>query len=184
MASSSPSTAPRASSADISVVNVFRAALEESIAESSAEAAAPKQKEQGKKPKDPDRYDPRKWSRSKALTTMRISNCCNGCCLIGGAIAAFLIPTGTLLPSFDTVTLSAYVVLLGLLMMCAECNISLLQGKLRNNFGFLFTYLGRSLFIFLWVVVSGSRGIRGATGKGEGRRRQAEGASRAFIVTA
>jgi hypothetical protein len=41
---------------------------------------------------------------------MRVVNCCNGAALVGAGIAVFLIPGASLVPSFDTVTLAAYVV--------------------------------------------------------------------------
>lgn len=37
----------------------------------------------------------------------------------------------------------------GLMMFCVELNIANIQPKLRENCGFLFTFLGRALFVLL-----------------------------------
>ena len=60
-------------------------------------------------------------------------------------IAGFFI--GTVSISFTTVTVSAYVVFFGLLLSCLECNISALAPKFQRNFGFMYSFTGRSLFI-------------------------------------
>jgi hypothetical protein len=157
------------------VENVFRAALGADASPAQQPQPAPGSSPKGPKGPD-DSYDPRKWTKSKALTTMRMFNCCNGCCLVIAAVIAFLVPggsSGSILPSFDSITLSAYTVLLGLLMMCAECNMAMLQRKLRSNFGFLFTYAGRAAFIFFTATVAVALGgktnflmwsVGGATG--------------------
>jgi COPI associated protein len=69
-----------------------------------------------------------------------------GVALTAFAIVAFLVPSGAI-PSFETVTISGYLVFLGLIMCTLELNFSLLQKKLRRYFGFLFSFLGRSVFI-------------------------------------
>ena len=51
--------------------------------------------------------------------------------------------------SFDAVTIAAYVCFLGLLMCCVELNMGMLQAKIRRNFGFLFTFAGRTIFLLL-----------------------------------
>ena len=138
------------------VENVFRTATETNQTNSSPSSSPSKSNTNNANstPPTPHAYDVRHWSKSRALNTMRLCNCCNGCCLIIGAIIAFLIPTGTLLPSAATVTLASYVILLGILMMCAECNLMMLQRRLRNNFGFMFTYIGRALYIFFTATVA------------------------------
>lgn len=134
------------------VENVFRTATEDSFSSSSPSSSTAASSSSSSP--SPHAYDVRQWSKSKALNTMRLCNCCNGCCLIIGAVVAFLIPTGTLFPTAATVTLAAYVILLGILMMCAECNLAMLQRRLRNNFGFMFTYIGRAMYIFFTATVA------------------------------
>lgn len=38
---------------------------------------------------------------------------------------------------------------LGLVMSCVELNMGWLQARIRKNFGFLFSFTGRTLFILL-----------------------------------
>lgn len=63
-------------------------------------------------------------------------------------------------PAFDTITLSAYTVFLGLVMCCVELNMGLMQAKIRTNCGFLFSFVGRTLFLLLCVPSAGLQGAR------------------------
>lgn len=47
----------------------------------------------------------------------------------------------------------------GLLMVCLEINIGICQDKMRRNFGCLFTFAGRAIFIFLWVAMWSQRAL-------------------------
>ncbi len=97
------------------VGNVFRAG---SGKDEPTNAAARGSSPDGKKGKGKDRAGQKRgwcpnisaWSTSRAVNTMRVVNCCNGAALVGAAIAVFLIPSGTLSPTFDTITLAAYTV--------------------------------------------------------------------------
>ena len=82
------------------------------------------------------------WSTSKLKSTLRIANMCNGMCLITLGIISWLS-----IVSFTSVTVSCYVILFGLLISCLECNIGNLAPKLQRNFGFMFSFSGRTLFI-------------------------------------
>lgn len=48
--------------------------------------------------------------------------------------------TGTLI--------SLYVMMFGLLFLLFECRLSRMEGRIRSNFGFLYSYKGRASFIF------------------------------------
>ena len=65
--------------------------------------------------------------------------------MIALGIACFFI--GTVQVSFKTVTVSAYVVFFGLLLACLECNMSALAPRFQRNFGFMYSFAGRSAFI-------------------------------------
>jgi hypothetical protein len=85
---------------------------------------------------------------------MRVGNFCNGALLITCGIVVFLLPSGSLVPSFATITLSAYTVFLGCLTSCVELNFSLVQAKIRTNCGFLFTSAGRCIFLLFTATVA------------------------------
>lgn len=90
------------------VENVFKQATEVTPQSPTQHAKSPNP--QGEvSPKKPSKLNVRKWSKSRALWTMSMCNCLNGCGLIAGAILAFLLPSGALLPSPSSITLSAYV---------------------------------------------------------------------------
>jgi hypothetical protein len=65
--------------------------------------------------------------------------------MIALGIACFLL--GSVQISFTTVTVSAYVVFFGLLLSCLECNISALAPRFQRNFGFMYSFSGRTFFI-------------------------------------
>jgi hypothetical protein len=78
-----------------------------------------------------------------------MGNCCNGLCLATFAVIVFLLPTGSLVPNFQTITVSGYLAFLGLMMCCVELNIQAIQQVVRRRLGFLFSFIGRAVFIFL-----------------------------------
>ena len=51
--------------------------------------------------------------------------------------------------TFDAITIAAYVVFLGFLMCCVELNFGFFQEKIRRNFGCLFSFTGRTIFLLL-----------------------------------
>jgi len=38
---------------------------------------------------------------------------------------------------------------MGLLMCCVELNFTFMQTRIRRNFGFLFSFIGRTVFLLL-----------------------------------
>jgi hypothetical protein len=63
------------------------------------------------------------WSESRAIWTMRMSNMCNGCVFMFGAVGSFLLPNADLVQSFTRVVLAMY-------MMCVGVG----QGLARRGF--------------------------------------------------
>jgi COPI associated protein len=55
--------------------------------------------------------------------------------------------------SFASVTVSGYVVFFGLLLTCLECQIGNLAPKFRKNFGFMFSFAGRTIFIIFCATM-------------------------------
>ena len=51
------------------------------------------------------------------------------------------------------VTVAAYIVFFGLLILCLECNISNLAPKFRRNFGFMFSFIGRTVFLLFCATM-------------------------------
>ena len=103
------------------------------------------------------------WSRRGLVRVVRISSLCNGFCLALCAICGFLLPTNPLTVSFSTVTLSGYIVFLGLLMCVLELNIGLVQQRLRRSCGFMFSYVGRTVYIFFVGTMAVSLGFGGGS---------------------
>jgi len=89
------------------------------------------------------------WSDAKAVRMMYLSNMCNGSMLISAAVGSFFIPGETAVSTLTRIILVAYMVFLGCLMLAMECNLYLIQEKVRLRFGWLFTYSGRAAFILL-----------------------------------
>ena len=89
------------------------------------------------------------WSDEKAIRVMAMSNMWNGVAFICAAVGSFFIPGETPTTTFARIILVAYMVFLGGLMMAMECSVSMVQERVRERFGWLFTYAGRASFILL-----------------------------------
>lgn len=90
------------------------------------------------------------WSESRAVWTMRLGNIFNSLFLCIASIATFFISGATPAPStFARYILSGYLFFLGILLLSVDLNIASLRQRTRRNFGFLFTYVGRAVYILL-----------------------------------
>jgi hypothetical protein len=113
------------------------------------------------------------WSTNKLTATLRCFNLLNGIGLILSGTLCLL--TGFVSLGFSSVTVSVYIAYVGrlhlrevcrvfpsldsdstfatrffgIILCCAELKITNLQHKLIRNCGFLFTFIGRALFIVL-----------------------------------
>jgi len=81
----------------------------------------------------------------QVLRILRCANICNGACMI------VLYPLGflTQMISFNLTFgfFAVYCCGFALLLICFECNIGPMQVRLRKNFGFMFTFAGRTIFL-------------------------------------
>lgn len=91
------------------------------------------------------------WTTKKLLTSLRLINMLNGLLLVATGILVFI--TGIVGITFSTITVAAYVVFFGLMMTCLECNVGNLAPKFKKNFGFMFSFIGRTLFILFCATM-------------------------------
>ena len=90
------------------------------------------------------------WSENRAVWTMRLGNIFNALLVSFASIATFFISSPEPAPStFARYILSGYLFFLGLVLMMLDTNIAFFQRTARRNCGFLFTYMGRALYILL-----------------------------------
>ncbi|OQR80770.1 hypothetical protein THRCLA_11931 [Thraustotheca clavata] len=86
-----------------------------------------------------------KMELPKVLRLMRIGNV--GCSIFQ-VIAGFTGLTSFITLNITGTLVSIYVIMFGLLFLLFECRLSSMEQKIRNNFGFLYSYKGRAGFIF------------------------------------
>lgn len=90
----------------------------------------------------------------RALRTLRWINALTGVIII--ILQVFNLVSSVInIVSFDmaTILLNAYSIYFGLQMFLLELQLKRLGQSLRNNYGFLFSYLGRALYIILYVLL-------------------------------
>ena len=86
-----------------------------------------------------------KMELPKLLRYMRLGNVV---CAIVQIIAGFLGITSFITLNLTGTLVSVYVIMFGLLFILFECRLSRMEVKIRQNFGFLYSYKGRAAFIF------------------------------------
>lgn len=94
----------------------------------------------------------RNWSGDKVVAVMRMGNFFNGVAMIVAAVLALV--TGVVGLDFQVFLLSIYITLFGLLLMCTECHLGFLDKRIRKYFGFLYGYMGRTLFILFAASIN------------------------------
>ena len=80
------------------------------------------------------------------------------------AVAVFLILSlfSTILSfNLNKLLLTSYCLLFNGILCLYELHMKKLGDRFRRNFGFLFTYIGRSIFIFLFALLLSSQFLRG-----------------------
>ena len=90
----------------------------------------------------------------RALRTLRWINALTGVIII--ILQVFNLVSSVInIVSVDmaTILLNAYSIYFGLQMFLLELQLKRLGQSLRNNYGFLFSYLGRALYIILYVLL-------------------------------
>jgi COPI associated protein len=96
-------------------------------------------------PAAPEKTTIRNWSKTKLLRVLRVFNMLNGLTMIATAILVFFVSIVSI--SFTSLITSGLVCFFGILLTCLECNILGIAPKLRKNFGFVFSFWGRAVFI-------------------------------------
>lgn len=91
------------------------------------------------------------WSKARVVNTLRVLNLLNGLLLILVGILIFIVASFTI--TFTTVTVSIYLVFFGALLSCLECNVGSCAPRFKANFGFMFSFLGRTLFILFCATL-------------------------------
>ena len=83
---------------------------------------------------------------SQVLKILRYVNLCNALCVITAGII-----TVVTLGGFDitTIFVGVYISLFGCMLFCFECRLARMEADVRRNFGFLYSYTGRTAFIIL-----------------------------------
>jgi hypothetical protein len=107
---------------------------------SSAAASAPPKRNVIQKINDVN-----KMELPKLLRYMRVGNVL---CSILQIIAGITGLTSFITLNITGTLVSIYVIMFGVLFMLFECRLSRMEGMIRQNFGFLYTYRGRAGFIF------------------------------------
>jgi hypothetical protein len=101
----------------------------------------------------------REASAEDVIKWLRYANLSNGVCIMTGGVISFVTLGVT---SLTALAIGAYVVLFGCMLFCFECRMKRMEEMVRRNFGFLFSYSGRTLFILfiatlcLGVTTNGS----------------------------
>lgn len=110
----------------------------------TADAAAPAEGAAAAQPKRQS-MNVAKWGTKRMIYTLRAANLINGLLLVMVGILIFL--SGMVSITFTTVTVAAYIVFFGIMITCLECNIGNVAPKFRRNFGFIFSFVGRTVFL-------------------------------------
>lgn len=110
-----------------------------------APAPAPAAAPAGAAPAAPQKKGVKDWSTSKVLNVMRLVNVLNGLGIVASTVLQLL--GGLISIDFQTILLSAYAGIFGMLLMCAEMHFSAMDKWIRTRFGFMFSFVGRALFI-------------------------------------
>lgn len=89
---------------------------------------------------------------SGVLRYLRCVNICNGSLLLALYPILFLLS----MSDFDVTSafFAVYCMMFATLLVCFECNIAACQVKLRKNFGFLFSFAGRTFFLLFTSTIS------------------------------
>jgi hypothetical protein len=86
-------------------------------------------------------------SGSSAAATVRMSNMVNAVLLVFAGVWSLLDVTNLLALSISFYFLAAYLVCFGTLLCCFECRLGYFEARVRDSFGFLYTYAGRCAFL-------------------------------------
>lgn len=96
------------------------------------------------------------------ISYLRYANLCNALCIITSGVVTVVTLSGG---SFDltTIFIGIYIAIFGCMLFCFECRLTRMEPDVRRNFGFLYSYTGRTLFIIFIATI-----CFGATTGGDG----------------
>jgi hypothetical protein len=86
-------------------------------------------------------------SGSSAAASVRMANMGNAILLVFAGVWSLLDVTNLLALSISFYFLAAYLVCFGTLLCCFECRLCYFEARVRDSFGFLYTYAGRCAFL-------------------------------------
>jgi len=86
-------------------------------------------------------------SENKAAGYVRLFNFVNALLLFLTGLFSLINVTNLLTLSISFYFMSFYIMLFGLLLCCFEMRFSWAERRVRDSFGFLYTYMGRTLFL-------------------------------------
>lgn len=86
-------------------------------------------------------------SGSSAAGMLRLTNMANAVLLVFAGVWSFLDITNILSLSISFYFLAAYLICFGTLLCCFECRIGYFENRVRDSFGFLYSYAGRAVFL-------------------------------------
>lgn len=92
-------------------------------------------------------YSIRSANKSQAATILRLTNLINAGLAIFAGIWTLLALDDILTLNVPSLALSLYLTLFGCLLCCFEFRIGFIERNVRDYFGFMFTYCGRSVFL-------------------------------------
>lgn len=121
----------------------------------NGQAGAPKQPKKGALQKI------RETDTKTVVTYLRYANLCNAVCIItAGVVTVVTLASASL--DLTTMFIGLYIGIFGCMLFCFECRLARMEEDVRRNFGFLYSYTGRTLFIVFIATI-----CFGATGGGE-----------------
>mmetsp|Transcript_626 Transcript_626/g.1574 ORF Transcript_626/g.1574 Transcript_626/m.1574 type:complete len:232 (-) Transcript_626:357-1052(-) len=83
-----------------------------------------------------------------ASTILRLLNLINAALIIFAGIYTVIDISKLVTLKVATVAISVYLACFGCVLCCFEMRISMLEKAVRRRFGFMYTYVGRTLFLF------------------------------------
>jgi len=96
-------------------------------------------------------------SKEKLTRVLKSANVICALFLAVTGVVSFIILT----PDFTQVLCACYVIFFSLMLLCFECHFSCLDAVIYRNFGFMFNWGGRLVFLFLNGVLAFTLGIMG-----------------------
>lgn len=118
--------------------------------------------QQVEKPKKSTCQKIRDLDTKTVISYLRYANLCNALCIITAGVVTVVTLSGG---SFDltTIFIGIYIAIFGCMLFCFECRLTRMEPDVRRNFGFLYSYTGRTLFIIFIATI-----CFGATTGGDG----------------